>query len=343
MMKSKLSVLLFSALLSAAACSEETVQAPEPAAENENPVEIVFSAGVGTAGAGAEAETAADAADTRTIYTHTGSGLRAEWKGSDDYPADYDRVGIVVIPVDSKTIIEGSNNIPYKATTSGKRSPLEADGTSLGGLVRGTTYRFLSYYPYDAAQKFSDNVLYYVCGETDGWRDSQRQTQAAPNDMSHLSRLLVMCAEPVTVLIPEEGVPAVDFNYKHALSTLQMKITNQRDEPVAVTQIDLDSSDWWILKQISIVNNSLFRTGLWQRLIVAEPAALGKGAEAQSFWLAIVNQSADSVRFKVITDKGTYVFTKPLPAGGLLTRRNYTLDIVIPQTPGEGETWTPAT
>lgn len=343
-MKSNLSHFLLPVVLLAAACSKDADAPRAPHEQEGEAVEIVFSAGMGTPAAEAD-DTNGDPIDTRTIYTHTGTGLQATWKGSDTYPADYDRVGIVVTAVGSTQMIEGSDNIPYKVLQSGKISSLEADGTPLSGLVRGQTYRFLSYYPYDAAQSFTKQgyELYYFFN-----RAGQRgQIQAAPNDMSHLPNLMLMCAEPVTVRIPEEGVPVVDFSYKHSESTLQIKITNQRDEPVAIKKIGIKGDKWSVLLSKALYNNlNSTSEDAMQNLTVTSPAALAKGDEAQSFWLSINKQSRAyidyPIQFSIDTDKGTFVLTKKLPAEGILIGKNYVLNISIPQTPGEGETWTPA-
>lgn len=342
-MKSNLPLFLFPAwLLAAAACSED----PVPTTPDETPVEIVFSAGMDAA---ATEEDAAEAG-TRTTLFHDGSGVQTEWKGSDDYPVDYDKVGIVVLPLTSTDLIEGSNNIPYKATTSGTRSTLVADGTSLSGLERGKVYRFLSYYPYDATQNFDGEVgsqFQYVFGERPDHRlEQELQTQAAPNDLSHLSRLMMMYARSVTIRISDSGtIPVVHFRYQHALSTLQMRITNKREEPVSVEMITLKNEWWQIGDKVDIMNGHQYTRAKTQTLEVTAPAVLTEGAEAQSFWLTLSRQfvgMCPSVEFTISTDKGDYVFMKPLPADGFSGGRNYTIDIAIPQTPGEGETWTPA-
>lgn len=338
-MKSNLSFVLFPVFLLAVACSKDTAPA-EMSPETEEAVQIVFSAGTDASASEADAPTEASA-DTRAIFTHDGSGFRVEWKGSDDYPLDYDRIGIVVSQEQSTDLIAGAVNIPYKPTQSGKRSPLTADGTPLSGPVRGQSYRFCSYYPYDPNQTFP--VSTYHIDYVFDLNKIRWQTQSAPNDFSHLPSLTLMVAEPVTVRIPEEGVPVVDLHFKHVLATLQMKIVNDRDEPVTINRIGVSGNDWYTILEHNIIAEELdSRSVLRQRLTVASPVALDKGADPQLFWLAISRQDmiTSPVKFEIETDKGFYRFSKPLPAEGLSRGRNYTMDIILPQTPGEGETWT---
>lgn len=134
-------------------------------------VEVKFSAGLG--------------AETRTSYESNGEapeGFIVKWKGYNTDQTNYDKVGICLgNPDNFNNPVTGAENVPYRPTTSGTSSPLEADGTGLSGLVEGKTYNFYSYYPY-----VEDQYISYVSVKTPNLKE---QIQATPGDNTHIGTM----------------------------------------------------------------------------------------------------------------------------------------------------------
>ncbi len=325
-------LFLAAALFAAVGCSdEESYVADQPAAQGET-VQPAFRAELGR-----------DEGKTKTTLTHEEGGFRVEWRGADKFPSDCDLIGIVVTAADSYAPITGAANIPYRPALSAAVSPLEAVNAAVEGLTRGAAYDFYAYYPYNASQPYLANLDVAA-------PDTRSQTQAAPDDLSHLAALDALLGIKKGVVIPEEGVPQVGFAFGHRNAILQFSIANGRSEALMVKQIKLATADgtagisWASEFSLLAITNGGGANLSNQRLTIGSPVALS-GSASQRFWMAIRHQTfigGKLLAIEVTTDKGTYRIEKSAPAEGFLGGCNYTLDLTIPQTadPAKGETWT---
>lgn len=319
------------ALFAAVGCSdEESYVAEQPAAQGET-VQPAFRAELGR-----------DEGETKTTLTHEEGGFRVEWRGADKFPSDCDLIGIVVTAADSKTPIEGASNIPYRPALSAAVSPLEAVSAAVE-LTPGAAYDFYAYYPYNASQPYLANLRLVA-------PDTQTQTQAAPDDPSHLAAFDALLGIKKGVVIPEQGVPQVGFAFGHRNAILQFSIANGRSDELMVKEIKLATADgtnginWMSNFSLTSIGGGGGGMIAYQSLPISRPAPLS-GSGSQRFWMAIWNQTLIAgklLAIEVTTDKGTYRLEKSAPAEGFLRGCNYTLDLTIPQTadPAKGETWT---
>lgn len=338
-MKQLTLLLLAVAALSSTACDEKT----ETDSRTESPlVEIDLAAGFYQ-----EAQPASDTqseGQTRTTYTHDGSGFVVKWKGSDDYPADYDHIGVVVVKSGTTVPYDDSSlrHIDFYPTVSSNTTPLLPQSGETLSLPAGT-YNFYAYYPYKSFQTS------FLQSEFTLWIDSGayvKQKQLAPDDNTHLSSLNLLVGKLENHQISDTGNrQELRFDFSHKYSSLELNISNGRNEEVAINKIALHGYDnhRWITPIEYVLNNN-FACGVKDSitLSITNPAVLPK-SKSQKFWLCIVpNQEfLQKCVIDIHTDKGTYRTEKAFPVNRFKSVANYTTTLTIPQTPATGESWTP--
>lgn len=315
------------ALLCAVGCSEKDKDnnpdgTPDAPAVSTG-VEVQFSAGVGS--------------DTRTSHTPDGKtpqGFVVKWTGTDTELTGYDRVGICVgNPDNHNNLLAGAENVLYRPTRSASASPLEAVSGAVSGCEAGKTYNFYSYYPYDDNPNASLLNLKVP--------DLTRQTQAAPDDYTHLRTYDFLVARQEGVTIENSDVPvSVDFHYEHLFTSLQFRIKNKRSETVRINKITLskqDGSELDYLLQYSFEGSYSTKADFLQ-LAVTAPADLAPGA-TQQFWMMVcpayipgATGLTISVEMNAATGVDcTYSLDKAAPERGFEAGGNYTLEIEIPE------------
>ena len=202
-----LGILVAAVVLPLAGCDNVVDEVPD--AGNDQKVVVKFTGGWGDGPA-------------RTTWERTDNGFTVKWKGKNDNPSDYDKVGIYVKK--GSDTVEKFNNVCYHPTTNEASSPLEIDQGQETALEAGAAYDFYSYFPYynNGEDKFTE-------GKKNIESIFSSQTQLGPDNSDHLPNYDLMFAECKGITIQNGVIPSsVDFTYKHLLTCLEIRIKSVR-------------------------------------------------------------------------------------------------------------------
>lgn len=272
-----LGILVAAVILPLAGC--DNVEDEVPDAGNDQKVVVKFTGGWGDGSA-------------RTVWNKNDNGFTVTWKGKNNNPSGYDKVGIYAYEPGQTS--GNKMKACYYPTTSGTSASLDRESVANNQLKVGNTYDFYSYFPY-----YEDITS---TGQKSFGDFFKLQKQSKPDNSDHLPVYDLMFAECTGVTMQDASLTSVNFTYQHLLTCLQFQIRNDRDKSVKIKQLLLKREGGGIIPNTFQVNRgeveAFGKEATQLSLKIDTPEELAPN-NTQKFWVMIYPVSPVAEDFKI--------------------------------------------